>query len=109
MVGLWGMSDEVGPFFLGTGEEHVFLGREITQEQNLSEDMLNRSEAAIQRLLREAEKKSDTLLAKYRLELDRLAETLMIEETVDQDRINQILDQPASEPLPRTLIPALAV
>jgi cell division protease FtsH len=109
MVGLWGMSDEVGPFFLGTGEEHVFLGREITQEQNLSEDMLNRSEAAIQRLLREAEKKSDTLLAKYRLELDRLAETLMIEETVDQDRINQILDQPASEPLARHLIPALAV
>ena len=109
MVGLWGMSDEVGPFFLGTGEEHVFLGREITQEQNLSEDMLNRSEAAIQRLLREAEKKSDTLLAEHRLELDRLADALMIEETVDQDRINQILDQPASDLLPRPLIPALAV
>ena len=27
MIGLWGMSDEVGPVYLGTGEEHVFLGR----------------------------------------------------------------------------------
>lgn len=109
MVGLWGMSEEIGPFFLGTGEEHVFLGREITQEQNLSEDMLNRSEAAIKRLLHEAEKNSENILEENRAKLDILAGSLMVEETLDQDRIEQILNQPESEPGPRPLVPAIAV
>ncbi len=109
MVGLWGMSDEVGPFFLGTGEEHVFLGREITQDQNLSEEMLNRSEAAIQRLLREAEEKSGTTLAEHRSELNHLAEVLISEETLDQERINEILGQPVPEFTPRAFSEALAV
>ena len=37
MVGIWGMSSEVGPVYLGTGEEHVFLGREIVQEKAFSD------------------------------------------------------------------------
>ncbi len=94
MVGLWGMSDEVGPFFLGTGEEHVFLGREITQDQNLSEDMMNRAEAAIQRLLHQAEDQARTVLVEHRGELQHLADTLMVEETLDQIRIDQILGVP---------------
>ena len=35
MVGIWGMSSEVGPVYLGTGEEHVFLGREIVAGKSL--------------------------------------------------------------------------
>src|SRR5690606_25839413 len=33
MVGTWGMSESLGPVFLGAGQEHVFLGREITQDK----------------------------------------------------------------------------
>ncbi|MGA7669666.1 MAG: ATP-dependent zinc metalloprotease FtsH [Nitrolancea sp.] len=108
MVGLWGMSDEVGPFFLGTGEEHVFLGREIRQDQNLSEEMLNRSEEAIQRLLREAAEKSEQILAEHRIDLDHLATVLIEEETLDQVRIDQILNQPAEVGGKTDLVPALA-
>ena len=41
MVGLWGMSEEVGPLYLGTGEQHVFLGRELTRDRDYSEDTIS--------------------------------------------------------------------
>ena len=106
MVGLWGMSDEIGPFFLGTGEEHVFLGREITQDQNLSEEMLNRSEAAIQHLLKDAEQSATSLLTECRDELEHLAETLIVEETLDQNRIEEILTQAPAPEKPVSLVGA---
>lgn len=102
------MSEEVGPFFLGTGEEHVFLGREIHQEQELSEEMLNRSEEAVQRMLREAAEKSEHILAEHRGDLDHLAAVLIEEETLDQGRIDQILSQPAPAGHETNLVPALA-
>ncbi len=108
MVGLWGMSDEIGPFFLGTGEEHVFLGRELHQDQNLSEEMLNRSEEAIHRLLREASHTSEQILTQHRGELDSLAGILIEEETVDLTRIEQILSRPVPVGQPADLVPALA-
>ncbi len=108
MVGLWGMSDEVGPFFLGTGEEHVFLGREITQDQNLSEEMLNRSEAAIQQLLKSAEEQARSVLSEHRTELEQLAGILMVEETLDQERIEQILTKPVATEQPAELLSAAA-
>ncbi len=108
MVGLWGMSDEVGPFFLGTGEEHVFLGREITQDQNLSEEMLNRSEAAIQHLLQDAEKRAGSVLSEHRAELERLTSILMDEETLGQERIEQILAKPLEPEISAALLSAAA-
>ncbi|MBX6343326.1 MAG: AAA family ATPase, partial [Thermomicrobiaceae bacterium] len=54
MVGLWGMSDEVGPIYLGMGEQHVFLGREIAQERELSDELLERADEAVQRLVHDA-------------------------------------------------------
>ena len=108
MVGLWGMSDEVGPFFLGTGEEHVFLGREIHQDQNLSEEMLNRAEEAIQHMLQHAANTSEQILTAHRAELDRLAGILIEEESLDQDRIDQILNHSTTLGGANELIPALA-
>ncbi len=47
MVGLWGMSEDVGPVYLGTGEEHVFLGREIIQERAFSDATATRLDQAV--------------------------------------------------------------
>lgn len=91
MVGLWGMSDEIGPFFLGMGEEHVFLGRELAQEHDLGEATLDRAEAATQRLLRDALERAQTLVKTHREELDRLAARLLVEETLDQEEIAALI------------------
>ncbi|HET9015221.1 MAG TPA: ATP-dependent zinc metalloprotease FtsH [Thermomicrobiaceae bacterium] len=94
MVGLWGMSDEVGPVFLGMGEQHVFLGREITQERDISEETLDRADAATQRLLREAMDSAETLLTTQRGKLDELAEVLLADETIGQEKITEVLGVP---------------
>ncbi len=94
MVGLWGMSDEIGPFYLGTGEQHVFLGRELTQDRDVSDKTLDRADEAVQRLVRAALVQAEQMLVEYRAELDRLAELLMREETIDQETITEILGKP---------------
>ena len=94
MVGLWGMSDEVGPVYLGMGEQHVFLGREIMQERDVAEATLERADEAVQRLLREAMERAEELLRKHRDKLDALAEALIAEETIGQEKITEILGAP---------------
>jgi cell division protease FtsH len=91
MVGLWGMSDEVGPYFLGLGERHAFLGREQATEREISEAMLDRAEAAVQRLLADALERARSLLVAHRSELDRLAGRLLAEETLEQHEIDALL------------------
>jgi cell division protease FtsH len=94
MVGLWGMSDEVGPIYLGMGEQHVFLGREIGEERNLSEEMLDRADAAVRRLVNEAMETAERILKEQRTKLDALAASLIEEETIDLDQIEQLLGVP---------------
>jgi cell division protease FtsH len=97
MVGLWGMSDEIGPIFLGMGEQHVFLGREIAQDRDIGEKTLDRADEAVQRLLYEAMERAEQLLRENRGKLDELAEVLMQEETIGQEKIAEIL---GSVPVP---------
>ena len=94
MVGLWGMSDEIGPVFLGTGEQHVFLGRELTQEREMSDETLDRADAAVRRLVVNALNQAIELLSQRRRDLDALAELLTEEETVDEDQITRLLGTP---------------
>ncbi len=95
MVGLWGMSSEVGSIYLGTGEEHVFLGREMGQERDISDDLLDRADRAIQVFIDEARNRANKILTNYRDKLDALAEALITDETVDSERIAEILGVPA--------------
>jgi cell division protease FtsH len=92
MVGLWGMSAEVGPYFLGLEEQHVFLGREITREGGeFSDEMLARAEAATRNLLDDADKHATALLIANRDRLDALARALMEAETLDEREISAII------------------
>ena len=95
MVGLWGMSEDIGPVYLGTGEEHVFLGREIAQHDQIGERTQDRADEAVRDLVVAAQQKARQMLLEHREELDILAERLMLDETLDQDQITEILGTPA--------------
>jgi cell division protease FtsH len=94
MVGLWGMSDEIGPIYLGTGEQHVFLGRELTQDRDMSATTLDRADEAVRRIVTAALDQALVLLESRRVELDSLALKLMDEETVDEEQITELLGAP---------------
>ena len=93
MVGLWGMSSEVGPVYLGTGEEHVFLGREISQDKSYSDATSERVDGAVRDLVETGLQTAETLLRANRGKLEKLVNALMEKETLDAVEVTEILGQ----------------
>ncbi len=91
MVGLWGMSERIGPYYLGLGEEHVFLGREMGQERSLSDELLSHAERASQELITEAVEVATEIVNRHRPGMEQLVQRLMEEETLSREQIIEIL------------------
>tara|TARA_R110002072_G_scaffold284396_4_gene448653 strand:- start:118708 stop:120648 length:1941 start_codon:yes stop_codon:yes gene_type:complete len=91
MVAQWGMSEKVGPVHFHLGAEHPFLGYEMTQEKDFSEDTARRIDEEVRRLVVEAEQRTMSLLEKNRAGLQRLVDALLARETLDKKAINELL------------------
>ncbi len=91
MVGLWGMSDELGPVSYGVGEVHPFLGRELAAPREFAEATAARIDAAVRALLERARTQARDLLTRHRAALDALAEELIAHESVNAQRLDEIL------------------
>ncbi|MCL6620463.1 MAG: ATP-dependent zinc metalloprotease FtsH [Syntrophobacterales bacterium] len=98
MVCNWGMSEELGPITFGKREEHVFLGREIAQPKDFSEETARTIDAAIKKLVLGAYDRAKSLLASHRAGLQALAQALLEKETLDSADIDRIIS--AAEPGP---------
>ena len=94
MVGLWGMSEDVGPIYLGTGEEHVFLGREITQDKSFSDATSERLDAAVREIVENALRQALEINRLHRDKLDALVKALMERETLDAPEVFEIFGDP---------------
>jgi cell division protease FtsH len=94
MVGTWGMSDEIGPIYLGTGEEHVFLGREITQEKSFSDATAQRLDKAIRDIIETQLDEALSLIRANRAGLEKLVAALLEKETLDTSEVIEILGPP---------------
>ncbi|HER40774.1 MAG TPA: ATP-dependent zinc metalloprotease FtsH, partial [Salinimicrobium catena] len=93
MVCLWGMSDKLGPVFYKQGEEHQFLGKEITRQKDFSEHTQQIIDDEIKEIILDMEKKAEYIIKKNRVKLDALAEALIENETLDKKQIDWILDK----------------
>jgi cell division protease FtsH len=91
MVAQWGMSDKVGPVNLGRGEEHPFLGRELSVPKRYSEEMAWLMDREIQKIIIDAESRATEILTGKRQTLDALAEALMKEEMLDRADVERII------------------
>jgi cell division protease FtsH len=92
MVAQWGMSDRVGPINLGRGEEHPFLGRELSLPKRYSEEMAWVMDQEIQKLIIDAESKATEILTGNRLTLEALAEALIKEEMLERADVERIIE-----------------
>jgi cell division protease FtsH len=90
MVGLWGMSPDVGPLYLGTGEEHVFLGREITQDKSYSDATAEKVDAAVRRIVENALEEAVELNTRFRDKLNAMVVALLEKETLDAPEVLEI-------------------
>ena len=88
MVCDWGMSEELGPLTFGKKEEQIFLGREIAQHRDYSEETARKIDAEVKKLILDAYRKGQEPI-KGNLEiLHRLAQILLEKETLDGDTID---------------------
>ena len=91
MVAQWGMSDKVGPINLGRGEEHPFLGRELSLPKRYSEEMAWLMDQEIQKLIIDAESRATEILARERHTLDALADALIKDEMLERADVERII------------------
>jgi cell division protease FtsH len=96
MVCEYGMSDAMGPLTFGKKEEQIFLGREIAQHQDYSEDTAIRIDQEIKRIVTVNYDKSRIILENHREALNRIAEELLLREVLDAEQVRRIV---AGQPL----------
>lgn len=93
MVCEWGMSDELGPLAYGKKEEHIFLGREIAQHRDYSEQTAQKIDAAVKHIIVEANDKVTRMLQDNMDILKALADELLEKETIILDDMDRIINK----------------
>ena len=93
MVTHWGMSEKLGPMTFKVGEEHVFLGKEMQEARDFSEQTAALIDSEVQNFLRQADDNAFQLLSDNRIYVEKLVDELMTREELLRDEIEDILSQ----------------
>ena len=101
MVCEWGMS-ELGPLSFGKKEEQIFLGREITQHRDYSEDTAIRIDEQVRKLVQGGYDDSAGILEQHAEALVKIAEALLEREILDGAEVLKIIHGEPLEPLAAT-------
>ncbi|HSZ20136.1 MAG TPA: ATP-dependent zinc metalloprotease FtsH [Candidatus Acidoferrum sp.] len=102
MVCDWGMSS-LGPLAYGKKEEAIFLGREIAQHRDYSEDTAIRIDQEVHRIVTTAYNNARGILENNRDTLERIALALLDREVLDATELKLLMD---NKPLPEKVRPA---
>jgi cell division protease FtsH len=97
MVCEWGMAEGMGPVAYGQEEEPIFIGKEIAQHKDYSEDTAMRIDAAIKAILESALNRVTSLLTEHRDQLEKLADALVARETLADSEVRELLGFPPRE------------
>jgi cell division protease FtsH len=94
MVTEYGMSDKIGPIQFGSSSGgQVFLGRDIQNEQNYSDQIAYEIDTEIQRIIRECYDRAKQILTENRDKLELIAKTLLEVETLDAEQIRSLFEK----------------
>jgi cell division protease FtsH len=99
MVCEWGMSDAMGPLTFGKKEEQIFLGREIAQHQDYSEDTALKIDHEVKKIVTDNYYRAHALLLTNKDTLVRIADALLAREVLDAEQVRRLasglpLDEP---------------
>jgi cell division protease FtsH len=90
MVCEYGMSD-LGPLTFGKKEEQIFLGREISQHRDFSEDTAIKIDQQVKYIVNEQYERARNIITENSDTMTRLAESLLERETLDGVQIRRIV------------------
>ena len=92
MVCEWGMSDTLGPMSFGKKNEEVFLGREIQNQKDYSEETAKLIDDEVVKIVRKAQRKAKSILKSKVKYLHQIAEALLKYETINGDDLLNIMN-----------------
>jgi len=95
MITEFGMSDKLGPRTFGRHQELVFLGREISEQRDYSDETAREIDEEIHNIIQRAYTISKRLLTENKAKLKQLAEQLIIHENLNEAEIFKMLGKPA--------------
>jgi cell division protease FtsH len=91
MVMRFGMSEKLGPRVLGRNHDQPFLGREMGNEPDYSEEIAREIDDEVRRIIEEAHETAHKVLRKHLEELHLLSRILIERETIDKDQFERLL------------------
>ncbi|HXN03895.1 MAG TPA: ATP-dependent zinc metalloprotease FtsH [Candidatus Acidoferrum sp.] len=94
MVTEWGMSEKLGPLTFGHKEELVFLGRDLGEQRNYSEEVAGEIDQEVHRLVDTGYQRAKKILTERREKLVQLAEYLKQEETIEGWQMDAVINSP---------------
>ncbi|MGH2453524.1 MAG: ATP-dependent zinc metalloprotease FtsH [bacterium] len=101
MVTEFGMSDKLGPLTLGKRHGPVFLGRDLVESRNYSEEIAYEIDKEIRRIIDECYERGRTTLTENRDRLERVAKTLLEKESLEAEQLDRVFQGlPAEAPAP---------
>ena len=98
MVAHWGMSDAIGPLAFHQSEEHPFLGKEMHEMRQFSDETAHVIDQEMQRFVNEASQQATEILTAHREKLDQIAQALLEHEALDREQLTEILGERIAEP-----------
>jgi len=92
MVTKFGMSEKLGPLQYGKTDELIFLGRQIQEERNYSEDVAKIIDSEVHDIVDRARQRAYEVLTTNRDKLDLVVSKLIEQETLESDEFNKLFD-----------------
>ncbi len=93
MVCQWGMSEKLGPLTYVEDAGHVFLGRDLQQHKEFSNESMRMIDEEVLEILSSSYERAKKILKKHRKTLESLAKTLIEQETIDGDSVLQVMQE----------------
>jgi cell division protease FtsH len=98
MVCEWGMSEKLGPLTFGSNEEEIFLGREVTKHNDISESTAKIIDQEVHNLVMKAYSKAKNLITSNRELLEKIANGLLEKETLERKELEEFVRSAGKEP-----------
>jgi len=98
MVCEYGMS-RLGPLTFGKKEEQIFLGREIAQHRDFSEETARQIDLEVRRLIDEAYQSAHSIVESHADAMHRIAAALLERETIDAEEVRMLIEGQTLPPL----------
>jgi len=97
LVKEYGMSS-LGPISYGEKEEMIFLGKEISEQRNYSEEIACKIDKEVEKIIGEAQKEAIKILTKKKALLAKIAQRLMVKETIEREEFEGLMNGELKKP-----------